>query len=428
MTKSKELFERAKKVSPGGVNSPVRAFGSVGSEPIFIDRGHGARVVDVDGNEYIDFICSWGPLIFGHSNEELVSGIEEVVMKGTSFGVPTEIEVTMAELITEAIPSMDMVRMVNSGTEATMSAIRLARAYTKKNKFIKFEGCYHGHSDSLLVKSGSGTLTFSVPTSLGVPDEVIKDTLVARYNDLDSVRSLYEEHKGEIAAIILEPVAGNMGVVAPTEEFMKGLRDITNETDSLLIYDEVITGFRVAYGGAQELFGITPDITCFGKIIGGGLPVGAYGGRREIMELISPLGGVYQAGTLSGNPLAMYMGYKTLTKLRDNKEVYTDMENKAIYMEEAINKIIDKLDAPLTLTRFKGMLCLFFLKGQILSYDDVRGADTEKYGIFFRRMLEEGVLLPPAQFEGLFLSSSHTMADIDFAIEKMDKVLSEIYK
>ncbi len=428
MTKSKELFERAKKVITGGVNSPVRAFGSVGSEPIFIDRGHGARVVDVDGNEYIDFICSWGPLIFGHSNEELVSGIEEVVMKGTSFGVPTEIEVTMAELITEAIPSMDMVRMVNSGTEATMSAIRLARAYTKKNKFIKFEGCYHGHSDSLLVKSGSGTLTFSVPTSLGVPDEVIKDTLVARYNDLDSVRSLYEEHKGEIAAIILEPVAGNMGVVAPTEEFMKGLRDITNETDSLLIYDEVITGFRVAYGGAQELFGITPDITCFGKIIGGGLPVGAYGGRREIMELISPLGGVYQAGTLSGNPLAMYMGYKTLTKLRDNKEVYTDMENKAIYMEEAINKIIDKLDAPLTLTRFKGMLCLFFLKGQILSYDDVRGADTEKYGIFFRRMLEEGVLLPPAQFEGLFLSSSHTMADIDFAIEKMDKVLSEIYK
>lgn len=428
MTKSKELFERAKKVIPGGVNSPVRAFGSVGSEPIFIDRGHGARVIDVDGNEYIDFICSWGPLIFGHSNEELVSGIEEVVMKGTSFGVPTEIEVRMAELITEAIPSMDMVRMVNSGTEATMSAIRLARAYTKKNKFIKFEGCYHGHSDSLLVKSGSGTLTFSVPTSLGVPDEVIKDTLVARYNDLDSVRSLYEEHKDQIAAIILEPVAGNMGVVAPSEDFMKGLREITNETDSLLIYDEVITGFRVAYGGAQELFGITPDITCFGKIIGGGLPVGAYGGRREIMELISPLGGVYQAGTLSGNPLAMYMGYKTLTKLRDNREVYTDMENKAIYMEEAINKIIDKLDAPLTLTRFKGMLCLFFLKGQILSYDDVKGADTEKYGLFFRRMLEEGVLLPPAQFEGLFLSSSHTMADIDFAIGKIDKVLSEIYK
>lgn len=428
MTKSKELFERAKKVIPGGVNSPVRAFGSVGSEPIFIDRGHGARVIDVDGNEYVDFICSWGPLIFGHSNKELVSGIEDVVMKGTSFGVPTEIEVTMAELITDAIPSMDMVRMVNSGTEATMSAIRLARAYTKRNKFIKFEGCYHGHSDALLVKSGSGTLTFSVPTSLGVPQEVIADTLVAKYNDLDSVRELYEQYPGEIAGIILEPVAGNMGVVAPTIEFMNGLRDITTDTKSLLIYDEVITGFRVAYGGAQELFGITPDITCFGKIIGGGLPVGAYGGRREIMEQISPLGGVYQAGTLSGNPLAMYMGYKTLTKLRDNPSVYDDMEKKAIYMENALNEIIKKIDAPLTVTRFKGMLCLFFLTGDIYSYDDVTRADTEKYGVFFRRMLDEGVLLPPAQFEGLFLSSSHTQEDIDFSLTKMEKVLTEIYK
>lgn len=428
MTKSKELFERAKKVIPGGVNSPVRAFGSVGSEPIFIDRGHGARVIDVDGNEYIDFICSWGPLIFGHSNKELVSGIEEVVMKGTSFGVPTEIEVTMAELITDAIPSMDMVRMVNSGTEATMSAIRLARAYTKRNKFIKFEGCYHGHSDALLVKSGSGTLTFSVPTSLGVPQEVIKDTLVAKYNDLDSVRELYEQYPGEIAGIILEPIAGNMGVVAPTVEFMNGLRSVTTDTKSLLIYDEVITGFRVAYGGAQELFGITPDLTCFGKIIGGGLPVGAYGGKREIMELISPLGGVYQAGTLSGNPLAMYMGYKTLTKLRDNPSVYEDMENKAIFMENALNDIIKKIDAPLTVTRFKGMLCLFFLTGEVLSYDDVSRADTQKYGVFFRRMLEEGVLLPPAQFEGLFLSSTHTQEDIDFSLTKMEKVLTEIYK
>lgn len=428
MTKSKDLFERAKKVIPGGVNSPVRAFASVASEPIFIDRGHGARVIDVDGNEYVDFICSWGPLIFGHSNKELVSGIEDVVMKGTSFGVPTEIEVTMAELITDAIPSMDMVRMVNSGTEATMSAIRLARAYTKRNKFIKFEGCYHGHSDALLVKSGSGTLTFSVPTSLGVPEEVIQDTLVAKYNDLDSVRELYEQYPGEIAAIILEPVAGNMGVVAPTVEFMNGLREITTDTSSLLIYDEVITGFRVAYGGAQELFGITPDITCFGKIIGGGLPVGAYGGKREIMQLISPLGGVYQAGTLSGNPLAMYMGYKTLTKLRDNPSVYEDMEKKAIFMETALNDIIKKIDAPLTVTRFKGMLCLFFLTGEITSYDDVTRADTEKYALFFRRMLEEGVLLPPAQFEGLFLSSSHTQEDIEFSLVKIEKVLKEIYK
>jgi glutamate-1-semialdehyde 2,1-aminomutase len=427
MTKSKELFERAKKVIPGGVNSPVRAFGSVGSQPIFIDRGHGAKVIDVDGNEYIDFICSWGPLIFGHSNKELISGIEEVVMKGTSFGVPTEIEVTMAELIVDAIPSMDMVRMVNSGTEATMSAIRLARAYTKRNKFIKFEGCYHGHSDALLVKSGSGTLTFAVPTSLGVPDEVIKDTLVARYNDIESVRELYKQYPDEIGAIILEPVAGNMGVVPPTLEFMKELRELTTEMNSLLIYDEVITGFRVAYGGAQELFGITPDITCFGKIIGGGLPVGAYGGRREIMEQISPLGGVYQAGTLSGNPLAMYMGYKTLTKLRDNPETYVDMENKAIFMENALNEIIKKLNAPLTVTRFKGMLCLFFLTGDVLSYEDVTRADTLKYAEFFRRMLEEGVLLPPAQFEGLFLSSAHTQEDIDFTLVKMEKVLSELY-
>ncbi|BEP28737.1 glutamate-1-semialdehyde 2,1-aminomutase [Helicovermis profundi] len=427
MNNSNSIFNRAKKVIPGGVNSPVRAFGAVGIDPIFVKSALGSKIYDVDGNEYIDYICSWGPLIFGHSKKEFISGVEEIMMRGTSYGLPTEIEVSMAELIVDAYPSIDMVRMVSSGTEATMSAIRLARGYTKKNKIIKFEGCYHGHSDSLLVKSGSGTLTYFEPTSLGVPSKVVEDTLVAKYNDIESVKKLIEMYGDDIATVIVEPVAGNMGVVAPDIKFMKELRRITEDNNILLIFDEVITGFRVSYGGAQEVLGIKPDITCLGKIIGGGLPVGAYGGRKEIMELVSPLGGVYQAGTLSGNPLAMHMGYKTLKALKNDKSLYTKIENLAIYFENELNRIIQDLKAPLTVTRFKGMLCIFFIDNEIKSYDDVKGSDLKSYAEFFRKMLKEGVILPPAQFEGLFLSDAHTKEDVETTIVKMEKVLRKMY-
>ncbi|CAM3034431.1 glutamate-1-semialdehyde 2,1-aminomutase [Hathewaya histolytica] len=415
--RSEEIFEEAKKYIPGGVNSPVRAFKSVGLNPIFVDRAKGDRIYDVDGNEYIDFICSWGPLILGHSNEELIQGFEEVVSRGTSYGVPTEIEVKMAKFIVEAYPSIDMVRMVNSGTEATMSALRVARGYTNRNKIVKFEGCYHGHSDALLVKSGSGTITFGVPTSPGVPADTVKDTLVCTYNDMGSVEKIFREYGEDIAAIIVEPVGGNMGVVPATKEFLQGLRDITKKYGTVLIFDEVITGFRVAFGGAQEAYGIEPDMTCFGKIIGAGLPVGAYGGKKEIMEMVSPVGPVYQAGTLSGNPLAMFMGYKNLNILKERPEIYKNLENLAIKFQEGMNKIIDELGVDVTVVRFKAMLCTFFAKGEFKNYSDVTKCDTDKYAIFFREMLKNGVLFPPAQFEGLFLSNAHTEEDINKALE-----------
>lgn len=424
---SDRWFARAQKVLPGGVNSPVRAFKSVGMDPVFIKSAHGSRITDVDGNTYIDYICSWGPMILGHSPELLNDGLMDVIMRGTSYGVPSSLEVEMAEEIIEAYPSVEMLRMVSSGTEASMSALRVARAYTGRDKIVKFEGCYHGHSDALLVKSGSGTLTYGTPTSAGVPEGVIQDTLVGRYNDCEQIRELFDTMGDEIAAVIVEPVAGNMGVVAATPAFLETLREVTAKSGAVLIFDEVITGFRMAYGGAREIYGIDPDMACFGKIIGGGLPVGAYGGKREIMAKVAPLGPAYQAGTLSGNPLAMHMGLVTLRYLKAHPEAYTHMEALAVQLEEGFKRIVKKLDIPLEIVRFKGMVCPFFTQGPIVSYDDVSRCDTVKYGAFFRKMLGQGILIPPAQFEGFFLSAVHTHQDIADTLAAAENALREIY-
>jgi glutamate-1-semialdehyde 2,1-aminomutase (EC 5.4.3.8) len=427
-SRSEKLYEEALKYIPGGVNSPVRAFKSVGLNPIFIEKAKGSRIYDVDGNSYIDYICSWGPMIFGHSDEKLLEGIEDIIFKGTSYGVPAAIEVEVAKEIVEAFQSIDMVRMVNSGTEAAMSALRLARAYTKRNKIVKFQGCYHGHSDSLLVKSGSGTLTFGVPTSPGVPEDTVKHTIVCQYNDITSVEDAFKKEGEDIACIIVEPVAGNMGVVPPKPEFLKGLREICDRNGSLLIFDEVITGFRLAYGGAQEVYDIRADLTCLGKIIGGGLPVGAYGGRKHIMELISPLGPVYQAGTLSGNPLAMAMGLRYLRALKADKGIYKRLESKAMRLEEGLNRIIAELSIEAHVNRTKGMLSLFMAEGPMDSYSRVMRSDTNKYSRFFKKMLDKGILLPPAQFEAWFLSEAHSGEDIDYTLQAAYEALKEAYK
>lgn len=427
-SKSKALYEKATQLIPGGVNSPVRAFKSVGLDPIFIDRAKGSKIYDVDGNVYLDFIGSWGPMILGHANEEVLGDISEIIAKGTSYGVPSPLEVEMADLIVDACPSVERVRMVNSGTEATMSALRVARGYTGRDKILKFEGCYHGHSDNLLVKSGSGTITFGVPTSPGVPAGTVADTLVAKYNDLDSVKKLFAEHGSDIAAVILEPIAGNMGVVVPTQDFIQGLRSLCTENGTVLIIDEVITGFRVAYGGAQQTLGVEADLTCYGKIIGGGLPVGAYGGRKEIMDVVSPVGGVYQAGTLSGNPLAMYMGIQQLKILKSRPEIYETMEKHAIYLEEKLGELIKKHSLKAQTVRYKGMICLFFAEGDLKDYDAVMKADTDLYAKYFKGMLERGVLLPPAQFEGMFLCAAHTLEDLDKYLGAADEVFGELVK
>jgi len=424
--KSQALFEEACKVIPGGVNSPVRAFGSVGMTPIFAKESKGSRLIDVDGNEYIDYICSWGPMLLGHSSDIAYQGILEMIQKGTSYGIATEIETDMAKEIINAYPSVELLRMVNSGTEATMSALRIARGYTKRDKILKFEGCYHGHGDALLVKAGSGAMTFGVPTSAGVTAGTVKDTIVVPYNDLEAVKKAVAENKDEIAAIIIEPIAGNMGVVPADMDFMHGLRTLTEDEGIVLIYDEVITGFRVDYGGAQKLFGITPDMTTFGKIIGGGLPVGAYGGKREIMECVSPLGGVYQAGTLSGNPIALSMGLNVMRYLRDHQEHYAEIERKAIALENGYNDSIEATGIKATVTRFKGMVCLFFAEGPIRDYDDVIKSDTEVYATYFRKMLDKGILLPPAQFEGLFLSTAHSDEEIEYTIKSTREVFEEM--
>ncbi|MGL5754404.1 MAG: glutamate-1-semialdehyde 2,1-aminomutase [Paraclostridium sp.] len=415
--KSLKIYDEAIKYIPGGVNSPVRAFKSVGLDPVFIDRAEGCKIYDVDGNEYIDYICSWGPLMLGHSPKEIVDGIEEIVKKGTSYGVPTAIEVEMAKLIVEAYPAIDQVRMVNSGTEATMSALRVARAYTGRNKILKFEGCYHGHSDALLVKSGSGTITYGVPTSPGVPEDVVKDTLVAKYNDIEATREMFEKHGNEISAVILETVAGNMGVVPGKKEFIQFLRDITKEYGTVLIFDEVITGFRLAYNSSVGYYGIEPDMACFGKIIGAGLPVGAYGGKKEIMDMVSPVGPVYQAGTLSGNPLAMYMGKKNLEILRDRPEIYTELERKAIKLEEGLKANVEKLGLNYTVNRAGSLVCLFFAKGPINNYDDVTKCDVPMFNKYFEELLNRGILLAPTQFEAMFLSNAHTDEIIDETIQ-----------
>ncbi len=424
--KSKELFDKAKKSIPGGVNSPVRAFKSVGLDPLFVKSAKGGYITDADGNKYIDYIGSWGPMILGHASDIANDGVMDCLQNGTSFGVSTKAEIDMAQLIIEAHPSIDMVRMVNSGTEATMSALRVARGYTKRDKILKFEGCYHGHSDCLLVKSGSGTLTFGVPTSPGVPDDIVKNTLVGSYNDVDNLKEIFEANKGEIAAVIVEPVAGNMGVVAPSMEFLNELRAITKEHGTVLIFDEVITGYRLAYGGAEKYFGITPDMTCLGKIIGGGLPVGAYGGKKEIMDVIAPNGPVYQAGTLSGNPVAMKMGHNVVNYLKNHSEVYQHVEDMAKRLADGFEANIAETGVSAKVVRVGGMVCLFFTDNEIKGYADVMTCDTDMYSRYFKGMIERGVLMPPAQFEGIFLSYAHSKDDIDRTIEINRAVLEEI--
>jgi glutamate-1-semialdehyde 2,1-aminomutase len=428
LTKSNELFERAKKVIPGGVNSPVRAFNSVGGIPPFVTRGEGATMTDVDGNTYIDYVGSWGPFILGHAHPRVVAAIEKTMKEhGTSFGAPTELEIELAELITKVVPSVEMVRMVNSGTEATMSAIRLARGYTKREKIIKFEGCYHGHGDSFLIKAGSGALTLGAPSSPGVTEGTAKDTLNATYNDIESVRELVESNKGNIAAVIIEAIGGNMGVVPSRKEFLVALRELCDKEGIVLIFDEVMTGFRVALGGAQEVYGITPDLTTMGKVIGGGLPVGAYGGKKEIMECVSPVGTVYQAGTLSGNPLAMAAGLETL-KLLSEENPYPELEKKAVMVEEGFKNNIQKLGLNLCQTRVGSMSCLFFTDKDVVDFETANSSDTQKYAAYFNAMLERGIYLACSQFEAMFISTKHTEEDLQKTIQANYEALEIAYK
>ncbi|WP_434798446.1 glutamate-1-semialdehyde 2,1-aminomutase [Terrisporobacter vanillatitrophus] len=416
-TKSEELYKEAVKYIPGGVNSPVRSFNSVGISPIFAKKAYGSRITDVDDNEYIDYICSWGPLMLGHSNEEISKGIGEMIASGISFGLATEIEVEMAKLIVDACPAIDQVRMVNSGTEATMSALRVARGFTGRNKIVKFEGCYHGHSDGLLVKSGSGTITFGVPTSPGVPADIVKNTLVCKYNDIEDVKRVFEEDGDDIAAIIVETVGGNMGVVPGKQEFIEFLRKICDEYETVLIFDEVITGFRLAYNSSVGYFDVKPDMVCFGKIIGAGMPVGAYGGKQEIMEVVSPVGPVYQAGTLSGNPLAMYLGKRNLEVLRDNPEIYEALNEKAGRLEQGIKDNLKNLNLNYTVNRAGSLVCLFFKEGPVENYNDAIESNIKKYNAYFKEMLYRGVLIGPSQFEAMFLSYAHTNEDIEYTIK-----------
>jgi glutamate-1-semialdehyde 2,1-aminomutase len=422
---SEKYFDEANQCIPGGVNSPVRAFRSVGMSPLFIERGQGSKVYDVDGNEYIDYIGSWGPFILGHSHPTVVEALKLMIEKGTSFGAPTKLETDMAKLVAEIVPSVEMVRMVNSGTEATMSALRLARGYTNRNKIMKFEGCYHGHADSLLIKAGSGVATLALPDSPGVPADVASHTITVPYNDLESVKMAFEKYGSDLAAVIVEPVAGNMGVVPPTEGFLQGLRDITKQYGTLLIFDEVMTGFRVNYHCAQGLYGITPDLTTLGKIIGGGLPVGAYGGRREIMEKIAPAGPIYQAGTLSGNPLAMTAGYTTLVEI-GKPGIYEELERKAMRLEAGIRQNCQELGIVHWINRVGSMLCLFFTDVPVVNYETAKTSDLDRFAAYFRNMIDEGVSLPPSQFEGMFISAAHSDEDIEYTIQANLRALKKL--
>ena len=425
-TRSAEAFTEAKKFIAGGVNSPVRAFKSVGGDPLFIESGFGAKVLDIDGNSYIDFVGSWGPLILGHAHAAVLEAISAAAEQGTSFGAPTLLETELAKAIAALVPSVELVRMVNSGTEATMSAVRVARGFTKRDRFVKFKGCYHGHGDSFLIAAGSGVATLGIPDSPGVTQGTARDTLLAEYNDPDSVKLLFEKYGEDIAALIVEPVAGNMGVVPPLPGFLKGLRDITGKYGSLLIFDEVMTGFRVALGGAQERFGVTPDLTTFGKIIGGGLPVGAYGGRRDIMEQVAPLGAIYQAGTLSGNPLAMAAGLATLTCIRDDREFYAMLERRSERLAAGLISHCRTLGIPAVLNRVGSMMTLFFTNEKsVISWETAKTADTERYARYFRESLTRGVYLAPSQFEAAFVSAAHSDADIDAAIDAAGAALKK---
>ena len=421
--RSRELYASALGLMPGGVNSPARAWTAVGGHPLFVDRGEGARVWDVDGNEYVDYVCSWGPLVLGHAHPEVVAAVTEAAARGTSFGAPTERENTLAAMVSDSIPSMERVRFVSSGTEAGMSALRLARAFTGRDKIVKFEGGYHGHADALLVSAGSGAAAHGVPTSAGVTASFARDTLVADYNDAASVRAHFEAAPGQIAAVIVEPVAANMGVVPPAPGFLRDLRDITSRGGALLIFDEVVTGYRVCYGGAQGVYGVTPDVTTLGKIIGGGMPVGAYGGAKEIMDTVSPVGPMYQAGTLSGNPVAVAAGIRTLELLRQ-PGIYDGLEEKSARLADGLRGAFADAEVPLTINRVGSMMTLFLTAEEVTGWPSVSASDKDAFARFFHRMIEEGVYLPPSGFEAMLVSTAHTDADIDATIAAAHRALS----
>jgi glutamate-1-semialdehyde 2,1-aminomutase len=420
--RSSQLFIEANEVIPGGVNSPVRAFKGVGGFPIFIKEAKGAYLFDEDGNKYIDYINSWGPMILGHAHEPVVNAIIEKAKKGTSFGTPTELETKIAQLAISMVPNIDKIRFVNSGTEACMSAIRLARGYTKRDKIIKFSGCYHGHSDSFLIAAGSGLSTFGVPNSPGVTEGTAKDTLLAKYNDLEHVKALFDANKNEIAAIIVEPVAGNMGCIPPKEGFLSGLKQLCEANGALLVFDEVMTGFRLAKGGVQELYQVAADIVCFGKVIGGGLPVGAFAARNEIMNLLSPLGPVYQAGTLSGNPLAMAAGYQMLLELNSDKEIFKRLEEKTAYLEKGIRKVLSENNIEFTINRVGSMISVHFDKNEVYDFETAKNGDNERFKKFFHELLKRGIYIAPSAYETWFITDALSYEDLDYTIQSIQEV------
>ncbi|MCH1613341.1 MAG: glutamate-1-semialdehyde 2,1-aminomutase [Flavobacteriales bacterium] len=424
--RSKKLFEQAQKVIPGGVNSPVRAFKSVGGTPIFIKNAHGAYLIDEDGNKYIDYISSWGPMIIGHAHPEIIKAINEQSKKGTSYGIPTELETKMANLLVSLAPNIDKVRFVNSGTEACMSAVRLARGFTNRDKIIKFSGCYHGHADSFLIQAGSGASTFGVPNSPGITKSTASDTLLANYNDINQVKELFEKHPEQIAAIIIEPIAGNMGCVLPEKNFINQLRELCTQNGSLLIFDEVMTGFRLALGGAQETLGVKADIVTYGKVIGGGLPVGAFGGSNEVMNFLAPDGPVYQAGTLSGNPIAMSAGYAMLKHLKSNPVVYTSLNEKTAYLRAGLEKILSKSNLPYQINSIGSMISLHFTNHPVVNFETAKAGDNSHFKNYFHGMLSSGVYLPPSAFESYFLNDAISYQDLDHTIDSFGKIISKI--
>jgi glutamate-1-semialdehyde 2,1-aminomutase len=424
--RSKKLFEEAKKVIPGGVNSPVRAFKSVGGSPIFIKEAKGAYLYDEDGNKYVDYISSWGPMIIGHAHPEIINAVENQSRKGTSYGIPTELETKMAELVVSLAPNVDKIRFVNSGTEACMSAIRLARGYTKRDKIIKFSGCYHGHSDSFLIQAGSGASTFGVPNSPGVTKATASDTLLASFNDIGQVKDLFKEYKNEIAAVIVEPIAGNMGCVLPESDFILELRKLCDQHNTVLVFDEVMTGFRLGLGGAQEILGVDADLVTYGKVIGGGLPVGAFGGREDIMNFLAPDGPVYQAGTLSGNPIAMSAGYAMLNYLKNNTSIYESLDSKTIYLREGLESVLKTNKLPFHINSIGSMISLHFTNSHVVNFETAQQGDNKYFKNYFHGMLANGVYLPPSAYESYFLNDAITFSDIDDTIKSFEKIASKI--